>query len=152
MIEGDIVPNFISYDENGAEFELYKNLDKLLLLVFYPRDNTPVCSAQLAEYNDRLDDLIKMGIRIVGISTDTTYSHFEFCRKLKLNFHLLSDKDKKVSKLFDAINFLGMPKRKLVLINSEKRIVWISSTLPVTYMKTSEILKKIKLLNSKEMT
>ena len=152
MIEGDIVPNFKLYDQEGNEFELYKNLDTQLLLVYYPKDNTPICSSQLAEYNHHLDDFIKNGVRVVGISTDTLDSHSAFCKRLNLNFPLLSDKDKKVSKQFDAINFLGMPKRLLILINSEKRVLWIGSTLSVTYIKTCEILRIIKLLNCKELT
>jgi peroxiredoxin len=152
MKEGDVVPNFKLCDEKGNIFELYKNLDNLLLIVFYPKDNTPVCSTQLAEYNHHLDDFNKLGIRVVGISSDNTDSHLAFCTNLKLNFPLLSDNDKKVSRLFGAINLLGIPKRKLVLIDSEKRALWISSTLSITYIKSGEILNKINLLNSKEMT
>ena len=152
MKAGDLVPNFILKDGNGNDFELYKNLHKILLLAFYPKDNTPVCSTQLSEYNDNLDDFIKNDVNVVGISTDSVQSHSKFCGKLKLNFPLLADYEKKVSKQFDAINFLGMNKRLLVLIGTDKRILWTDSTLPVTYIKTVEILQKVKDLNMKEMT
>jgi peroxiredoxin len=152
MKVGYLVPNFILKDENGNDFELYKNLNKHLLLAFYPKDDTPVCSTQLAEYNDNLDDFIKNGVNVVGISTDSVKSHSNFCSKLKLNFPLLADEEKKVSKQFDAINFLGMNKRLLVLIGTNKKVLWIDSTLMVRYMKTAEILEKLKILNSKEMT
>ena len=152
MKAGDIAPNFTIKDQNGKEFELYKNLDKHLLLVFYPKDDTPVCSSQLEEYNEDIDEFIKNNINVVGISTDSIQSHLNFCGKLKLKFPLLADEDKKVSKLFDAINFLGMTKRLLVLISTDKRILWTDSTLPVTYIKASEILKKVKLLSLREMT
>lgn len=152
MKTGDVVQNFKLKDEHGNDFELYKNLDNQVLLVFYPKDDTPVCSSQLADYNNNLDELINNGVKVVGISTDSVQSHFTFCNKLKLNFPLLADEDKKVSKQFNAINFLGMNKRLLVLVGTDKKVLWIDSTLLVKYIKTEEILKKVKILNSKEMT
>lgn len=152
MKAGEVVQNFILKDENGNDFELYKNLDKQVLLAFYPKDDTPVCSSQLADYNNNLDEFINNGVKVVGISTNSVKSHSKFCNKLKLNFPLLADEEKKVSKQFDAINFLGMNKRLLVLIGTDKKVLWIDSTLTFRYMKTAEILEKLKILNSKEMT
>ena len=146
MKVGDIVQDFILKDQDGREFELYKNLDSNILLAFYPKDDTPVCSMQLAEYNDYLEEFIKNGVNVVGISTDSVDSHLNFCGKLKLNFRILADEDKKVSRQFNAINFLGMNKRLLVLIGMDKRILWTDSTIPLTYIKASEILEKVKSL------
>lgn len=144
MKAGDVVSNFILKDEKGKEFDLYKNLDSKVLIVFYPKDDTLVCSAQLAEYNDNLDEFIKKGVKVVGISTDSVESHSSFCNKLKLNFPLLADTDKKVSKQFGAINFMGMNKRLLVLIGTDKKVIWTDSTIPVTYIKAAEILEKVE--------
>jgi len=152
MKEGDFVSNFILKDENGNEFDLYKNLDKKVLLAFYPKDDSLVCSTQLSNYNQSLDDFIKHGVRVVGISTDSVESHSNFCSKLKLNFPLLADVDKTVSKQFNALNFLGMSKRLLVLIGTDKKVLWTDSTLSFTYIKTEEILEKVKLSSIKEMT
>lgn len=152
MNVGDITPNFILKDEAGKDFELYKNLDKQVLLAFYPKDDTPVCSSQLADYNHNLDEFIKNGIRVVGISTDSVESHSNFCSKLKLNFPLLADVDKTVSKMFEAVNFMGMNKRLLVFIGTDKKVLWKDSTLPFTYTKTDEILEKVKFSSIKEMT
>ena len=152
MKTGDLVSNFVLKDENGNDFELYKNLDKQVLLAFYPKDDTPVCSSQLADYNHNLDEFIKNGVRVVGISTDSVESHSNFCRKLKLNFPLLADVDKTVSKMFEAVNFMGINKRLLVLIGTSKKLLWKDSTLPVTYIKTVEILEKVKFSSIKEMT
>jgi len=152
MKEGDFVSNFILKDENGNEFDLYKNLDRKVLLAFYPKDDTLVCSTQLSNYNENLDDFIKHGVRVVGISTDSVESHSNFCSKLKLNFPLLADADKTVSKQFNALNFLGMSKRLLVLIGTDKKVLWTDSTLSFTYIKMEEILEKVKLSSIKEMT
>ena len=152
MKEGDFVSNFILKDENGNEFDLYKNLDKKVLLAFYPKDDSLVCSTQLSNYNQSLDDFIKHGVRVFGISTDSVESHSNFCSKLKLNFPLLADVDKTVSKQFNALNFLGITKRLLVLIGTDKKVLWTDSTLSFTYIKTEEILEKVKLSSIKEMT
>lgn len=150
MKAGDISPNFVLNDEKGKEFELYKHLDDMLLLVFYRKDDTTVCSSQLTEYNNNLDNFIKNGVRIVGISSDEVNSHLAFCNTLKLKFPLLSDSDKKVSKQFNAINFLGMTKRLLVLVGTDKKVMWVHSTLAITYIKSGEIIKKVNYLTAKK--
>jgi len=149
---GDIVPNFTLKDEKGNDFELYKNLDQLVLLAFYPKDDTLVCSTQLSDYNRNLADFVTNEIRIIGISTDSVKSHSNFCSKLKLNFPLLADEDKSVSKQFGAINFLGINKRILVLIGTDKRVLWTDSTMSITYIKAKEILEKVRSISIKEMT
>lgn len=152
MKPGDIAKNFILKDETGKSFELYKNLDTQILLVFYPKDDTLVCSTQLAEYNENLDEFSKNKIKVVGISTDSIQSHSDFCNKLKIKFPLLADEDREVNRQYNAINFLGMNKRLLVIIGTDRKVLWTASTLPVTFIKTKEIVEKVKLLNSKEMT
>ena len=152
MNAGEIAPNFILKDESGKDFELYKNLDQNILLVFYPKDDTPVCSSQLAHYNDNIDVLSKNEIKVVGINIGSINSHSDFCKKLNLKFPLLADEDKKVSKQFGAINFLGINKRLNVLIGTDRKIVWIASSLSITYLKSAQIIKKTKLLKNKEMT
>jgi thioredoxin-dependent peroxiredoxin len=152
MKVGDVVQNFILKDENGNDFELYQNLDMKVLIVFYPKDDTLVCTSQLDEYNQNLDEFRKKNVKVVGISIDSVESHSNFCNKLKLNFPLLADTDKTVSKGFDAINFLGMSKRILVLVGTDKKVLWTDSTLSIKYIKSAEILEKIEFLSNKEMT
>jgi peroxiredoxin Q/BCP len=143
MKSGDIAPNFRLKTMEGNEFELYQNLDIKVLLVFYPKDDTPVCSSQLAEYNNNYDEFILNGIKVVGINADTIQSHANFCKKLNLKFPLLADKEKEVSRLFGAINFFGTNKRMLVLIGQDKKVIWTDSTIPITYIKSKEILEKV---------
>jgi len=152
MKVGQTAPNFILKDERGNEFELYKNLDRKILLVFYPMDDTPVCSSQLSEYNDNLEEFLKHGINVVGINADTIQSHIEFCNKLKIEIPLLADENKNVSRQYDALNFFGMNKRVLILIGTNKKVIWIGSTLPLKFIRSSEILSTISSLNSEEMT
>ena len=149
---GDIAPNFILKDETGNDFELYKNLDTQMLLVFYPKDDTPVCSTQLAEYSNNLDEFIQNEIKVVAINAGTVQSHSDFCTKLEIKFPLLADEDKKISRQYDAINFMGVTKRLLVVIGTDRKVLWTASTMLLKFVKTKEIVEKVKSLNSKEMT
>jgi len=142
-VVGEIAKNFSLKDQYGNEFELYKNLDKRILLVFYPKDDSPVCTLQLANYEQYLNEFRKNNINVVGINTATRDSHFSFCNKLKLNFPVLSDISKQISKNYKALNLLGINKRKLVLIDTNKRILFEEAILSFYYLKAGQILNKV---------
>ncbi len=140
---GDIAKNFSLKDQHGDEFELYKYLDKRILLVFYPRDDSPVCTLQLSNYEKYLNEFEKNNIYVVGINTAAKDSHFSFCNKLKLNFPVLSDISKQISKNYKALNLLGINKRKLVLIDTNKRIIFEKTILPFYYLKAGQIISEV---------
>ena len=140
---GDIAKNFSLKDQHGDEFELYKNLDKRILLVFYPRDDSPVCTLQLSNYEKYLNEFEKNNINVVGINTAAKDSHFSFCNKLMLNFPVLSDISKQISKNYKALNLLGINKRKLVLIDTNKRIIFEKTILPFYYLKAGQIISEV---------
>ncbi len=144
MMVGDKAADFSLKDQDGNEFDLYENLDKKVLLVFYPKDNSLVCTKQLTNYkeNEKLFD--EYGIKIIGINIEDETSHGAFCRKIGADFPVLADVDKSVSKQFDAVNLLGINKRKLVLIGTDKRIIFEKSVLSVFYTKAEEIIKSLK--------
>lgn len=140
---GDIARNFSLKDQHGNEFELYKNLDKRILLVFYPKDDSPVCTKQLTNYEQYLTEFEKYNIKVVGINTAAGDSHFSFCNKLRLNFPVLSDISKQISNNYKALNLLGINKRKLVLIDTNRKIIFEKTILPFYYLKASQILNKV---------
>ena len=140
---GDIAKNFSLKDQNGNEFELYKNLDKKILLVFYPRDDSPVCTMQLTNYEQYLTEFEKNNIKVVGINTAASDSHFSFCNKLRLNFPVLSDISKQISNNYKALNLLGINKRKLVLIDTNRRIIFEKAILPFYYLKAGQIISEV---------
>lgn len=143
-MEGETAPNFILKDQEGNEFELYKNLDKKILLVFYPKDHSPVCTKQLTDYNKNISDFKKLDIKVVGINIEETKTHNSFCESLRLSFPLLSDVDKSVSKQYNAINIIGINKRKLILINTDKKIIMEWSVMPFYFVNTGRLLKKVE--------
>jgi peroxiredoxin Q/BCP len=98
---GDTIPNFSSKDTNGNVFES-KNLvgQKPVVIYFYPKDNTPGCTAQACSFRDQYQDFQDLGAEVIGISSDSEASHQKFSKQYKLPFILLSDNDKKIRNLF----------------------------------------------------
>lgn len=144
MMVGELVENFILKNQDGDDFNLYENLDKKVLLVFYPKDNTPVCNLQLTDYDLNYEDFEKNNIRIIGINIADVSEHKSYCKQKDFKFPLLSDADKKVSVRFDALNLLGQNKRKLVLIGTDKRILYEKTVLSFLYVNTEQIIKSLK--------
>ena len=134
------VLDFSLPDQNGNIFNLYENLDSNVMLVFYPKDNSPVCTAQLCNYNDNLDRFINAGIKVIGINTESVESHKKFVKEFDYKFPVLSDSDKEVSKRFSAINFLGINNRKIVIISPEKELIYEDTILPILFSKADNIL------------
>ncbi len=104
--EGQHAPEFclIGIDENGkeAEFCLKDVLKKgILVLYFYPKDNTPGCTQEACDFRDNLNRLTVKS-QVIGISPDSIQSHLKFREKQSLNFPLLSDPDKKVLENYGA--------------------------------------------------
>ena len=141
---GEVAENFSLKDQDGNTFNLYENLDKKILLVFYPKDDSPVCSKQLRNYNAEHQLLEMAGIKVVGINIDSERSHKRFCDKFKFTFPLLADKTKSVSRQFNALNIFGVNKRKIVIINRNKTIEFEKSVLPSKYLSAPKIIKLVK--------
>ncbi|MEJ2384449.1 MAG: peroxiredoxin [Xanthomonadales bacterium] len=114
--EGDKAPEFELADDAGGTFRLADQSGQKLLLVFYPGDDTPVCTRQLCDYRDGIEAFAGLGVRVVGISNDDVESHREFKRKHGLPFTLLSDPDLAVAERYDSKGMLGM-KRSVFLID-----------------------------------
>ncbi|MDQ7815628.1 MAG: peroxiredoxin [Melioribacteraceae bacterium] len=138
-------PDFILPDQNNKPFRLYDNLEKPLVLFFYPRDNSFVCTKQVCIYNDFYDLPNGANFNIAGISTDGVLSHHEFSLKYNIKYPLLSDEDKSVSRQYNALNFMGRNKRKIVLINREGIIKFINERVSILYTSLDEIKRIIEI-------
>jgi len=142
-MEGDIAEDFILKDQFGKEFVLYENLQTKILLVFYPKDDTFICSRQLKDYSNNIEIFNKSNIKVVAINPGSTDSHANFCSKLNLKINLLSDINKTVCIKFNAVNAFGAIKRKLVLIGTDKNILFEKSFFSLLYFNTERVLKEI---------
>ena len=142
---GKVAADFTLPDQFGNKFNLYKSLTdhKFVLLVFYPKDFTLVCTKQLNNYNNNFQKFSERNILPVAISVDPVESHQKFNFKYDFSFPLLSDSDKSVSKSFDALNLISRNKRKLVLLNGDKIILFSKTVFPFRFLSYESLLSKI---------
>ncbi|HLN19965.1 MAG TPA: thioredoxin-dependent thiol peroxidase [Bacteroidales bacterium] len=94
--EGMKAPDFKGTDQNGKEVKLSDFAGKKLVLYFYPKDNTPGCTAEACNLRDNYDELLKKGYAVVGVSADNEKSHKGFAGKYSLPFPLIADTSKKI--------------------------------------------------------
>ena len=94
--EGDKAPIFTGFDQDGKQVSLNDFKGKKVIVYFYPKDDTPGCTAQACNLRDNYADLIKQGFSVIGISTDNIKSHKKFEQKFKLPFPLIADEDRKI--------------------------------------------------------
>ncbi|MCV2402726.1 thioredoxin-dependent thiol peroxidase [Marinomonas sp. C2222] len=97
---GQIAPDFSAKDQNGETITLSQFRGKKVALYFYPRDNTPGCTAQACDLRDNYNALLAQDFVILGISTDTEKKHQNFIAKYDLPFPLIADVDKAVHELY----------------------------------------------------
>jgi len=124
--EGDLAPAIEASDENGELISLADYRGKKVVLYFYPKDNTPGCTAEACDLRDNYSQFLEQGFEIIGVSADSEKSHQKFKNKFGLPFRLISDVDKKVltdygawgqKKLYGK-TYMGII-RKTFIINEE---------------------------------
>jgi thioredoxin-dependent peroxiredoxin len=94
--EGSKAPAFEGTDQNGKVIKLHDFTGKKVILYFYPKDNTPGCTAEACNLRDNNDLLLKQGFIVIGVSPDTEKSHKGFAGKYSLPFSLIADTSKKI--------------------------------------------------------
>lgn len=145
---GDTIPNFIAVDADGKQFDSNTVLgQKPVVIYFYPKDNTPGCTAQACSFRDQYQDFTDLGAEVIGISSDSENSHNKFASKYKLPFILLSDNDQKLRKLFGVASamFGLLPGRVTYVANKEGKIVMIFDSMMATkhIPKALQAIKKL---------
>jgi peroxiredoxin Q/BCP len=144
---GDKLPSFSAKDTNGNIFNSQDYIGKQpLVIYFYPKDDTPGCTAQACSFRDNYQEFKDLGAEVIGISSDTVTSHLKFKSKFNLPFILLSDNDKKLRKLFGVQNSLFIiPGRETFVIDEQGVVIMVfnsmSSEIHIT--KALKVLKKL---------
>ena len=103
---GDTAPEFTLTDGNGDSWTLSDHKDKTVVLLFYPGDDTPVCTKEMCSVRDHWSEYQATGAEVVGISTDTVESHDKFADKYSLPLRLLSDEHGEVRDKYGAKSLL----------------------------------------------
>ena len=96
LTEGQKAPDFKAKDQNGNSISLSDFSGKDVILYFYPKDDTPGCTAEACSFRDNYQSLLKEGFEVLGVSTDDEKSHQKFITKYSLPFSLIADTDKKI--------------------------------------------------------
>jgi peroxiredoxin len=150
--KGDNAPAFTLYATPDQKFSLTELKGKNVILAFYPADWSPVCSDQMALYNETLKFFNRYDAAILGISVDSKWCHLAFSQSRKLHFPLLADFEPKgdVSKSYGVYNEKeGESDRALFVIDKEGIIAW-SYLSPVTMNPGADgILDALESLNQK---
>lgn len=146
MANNEKAADFTLKDGDGNDWSLSDHLGKVVVLLFYPGDNTPVCTKQLCSVRDHWSEYQATGAEVVGISTDSVESHDKFASEYELPLRLLSDVDGSVSKHFGMSSWLpGRSARGVVVIDKSGNIAY-SKAQVVSLFKPSdeEVLAAIK--------
>lgn len=115
---GQSAPDFELPGDDGTMFRLSSRRGRRMLIVFYPGDDTSVCTAQLCEYRDGMEAFQGLDTDVVGISGDSLDSHKKFRTKYNLPFTLLSDTQLRVVDQYDCKALMGM-KRGVYLVDEQ---------------------------------
>jgi peroxiredoxin Q/BCP len=115
---GEQAPDF-QLDGTDGSFKLSEHRGERVVLLFYPGDNTPVCTKQFCSYRDRAADFSALGATVVGISAQDLGSHEAFAAKHSLNVPLLADVDKRIAKSYDAFSSRLGVKRAVIVIDEQ---------------------------------
>ncbi len=126
---GDTAPSFTGRNQDGQAVNLSDLVGKkVVLLYFYPKDFTGGCTKEACGFRDRMGDLAKDNVEVIGVSFDSADSHRQFIAKYNLNFTLLADTDGKIADLYGArIEGKNMDNRVSFLIGLDGKIVHVTS-------------------------
>lgn len=131
-------PDFTLKDGNGNDWRLSDQRGKVVVLLFYPGDETPICTRQMCSVRDRWDDYIATGAEVVGISSDSIESHKKFAEHHQLPLRLLSDSDGAVSKLYGARSLIPGKVARSVFVIDGQGIVRHSDVRPLGLFKPKD--------------
>ncbi len=138
---GDKAPAFTLMGSGGKSYSLSDYLGKPVVLVFYPGDNTAVCTKQLCSYNNELAQFNDIGAQVLGVSAQDVASHDAFSAKHGFGFPLLADTTKEVAKAYGILGLLGMVRRSIFVIDSQGVVRYAHrSAMGLTFRPVDELV------------
>ena len=125
---GTIAPTFTTVDDEGNSVSLADFLGKIVVMYFYPKDDTPGCTKQAQSFRDNFTAYQEQDMVVLGVSMDDQASHQKFKEKYGLPFQLLVDSDGSITKAYD-VDGGGYAKRVTYIIDGEGKIVNVDSNV-----------------------
>ncbi len=145
---GDRAPDFTLPGTGGREYSLEEFAGHPVVLVFYPGDDTPVCTKQLNSYNDGLGQFTDLGAQVLAISAQDIASHERFSSKYGgFDFPLLADTDKAVASKYGTLGPIGFPRRSVFIVDREGIVRYAHRAIAgLTYRPVSELVAVLEKL------
>lgn len=141
---GDKAPDFTLAGTGGRDYSLSEFIGRPVVIVFYPGDDTAVCTKQLNTYNNELAAFDTIGAQVLAISAQDMTSHEDFARRNGFGFPLLADTDKTVATLYGTLGPLGFPRRSVFVVDGGGVIRYAHRALVgVTYRPVDELVAAI---------
>ena len=138
---GDVAPDFSLPATGGEVITLSSFVGRPVVVVFYPGDDSPVCTKQLNSYNDGLNEFESLDAQVLAISSQGLVSHEAFAQKYGLKFPLLADSEKDVAKAYGVLGPLGFPRRSVFIVDREGVIRYAHRAVAgLSYRPVSELV------------
>jgi thioredoxin-dependent peroxiredoxin len=142
---GDSAPDFNLAGTGERSYRLADYRGQTVVLVFYPGDDTPVCTKQLNSYNGDIGEFDGLGCQVLAISSQDVASHERFSGKLGLGFPLLADTDKAVAGAYDTLGPLGFQRRSVFVVDKAGIVRYVHRAIAgLTFRSTDELLAAVR--------
>jgi peroxiredoxin Q/BCP len=144
---GSLIPQFSLADQNGNLFDIHSELGKKnLVIFFYPKDDSPGCTAEACYFRDQFEVFTEANAMIIGISGQSVESHKKFAEKHRLSYTLLSDKGNKIRKQFGVpTDLFGLlPGRVTYVVDKSGKVVYTFNSQTQTSKHVDEALRILK--------
>ena len=142
---GDTAPDFALPGTGGTTYALSAYRGQPVVIVFYPGDNTAVCTKQLNSYNDELDAFNDVGAQVLAISAQDMLSHEAFAGRHGFRFPLLADTDKAVANAYGTVGPLGFPRRSVFVVNADGVITYAHRAVAgLTFRPVEELVAAVR--------
>ena len=147
---GAQAPDFTLTDQNGEEWQLSRHRGRVIVLLYYPGDETPVCTRQMCSLRDRWGDYASTGAEVVGISTDTVESHRKFAARHRIPLRLLADPGGRVAAAYGAKSWLPGRAARAVVVVDPRGLVSFHRVQPLSLfrLKDDDVLAAIRAAQS----
>lgn len=145
---GDQAPDFSLVGTGNVPHSLNAYKGKTVVLVFYPGDNTPVCTKQLVCYNNELAQFSELDAQVLALSAQDLESHEKFAAQHGFQFPLLADTEKSVARAYGVLGPLGIPRRSVFVIDASGVVRYVHRALVgVTFRPVEELIAAISAAN-----